>query len=600
MDIKNILSRNEIPVEYKWSTEDIYSTDEEFLKDLNAFKEIIKKAESFNNVATTSAKALLDYYNFYSENMIIIDKLNYYSMLKSDEDTSISRYQDFRNQMLSAYYEYAGAISFFTPQLLSLSEECLEQYYIEEPDLLFYKKAIDENRRFSAHILDEKCEMLLTMANELTNAPQNTFSLLSNADLKFEPVIHEGNEYPVTLGSFIPLLENPCEEIRQKAFHSLYTTFGQFENTFASLIYSQMKALLFNAKARHYKSTLELALDETNVDTKVYYNLIETVHNNMDYMYQYIKLRKKIMNKENLHIYDIYTPLVPDSTKIIPYETAKANVLEALKVLGDDYINILTSGFESRWIDIYENKGKRSGAYSAGCLIHPFVLLNQKDTLDSEFTLAHEMGHALHSYLSNANQKPIYADYVIFVAEVASTCNEALLMQYLLKNTTDKKERIALINHFLEQFRGTVYRQTMFAEFELKMNEIVASGESLTAEVLKNEYIKLVHLYFGDEIILDDEIALEWARIPHFYYNYYVYQYETGFSAAIALSTQILNEGQPAVERYLNFLKSGCTKDPVALLKDAGVNMASPKPIEDALKLFGDLINELETLLETD
>lgn len=304
------------------------------------------------------------------------------------------------------------------------------------------------------------------------------------------------------------------------------------------------------------------------------------------------------MNKGDLHIYDIYTPLVPESKQKISFDTAKENVLASLEVFGPEYIEVLKSGFSNRWIDIYENTGKRSGAYSAGCRIHPFVLLNQKDTLDSEFTLAHEMGHAMHSYLSNANQKPIYSDYVIFVAEVASTCNEALLMQHLLKNTTDKKERIALINHFLEQFRGTVYRQTMFAEFELKMNEMVAAGESLTADRLKEEYMKLIHLYFGDDIILDEEIALEWARIPHFYYNYYVYQYATGFSAAIALSTKILNEGQPAVDSYLNFLKSGCTKDPVSLLKDAGVDMASPKPIEDALKLFGSLIDELEELLE--
>lgn len=598
MDIEKILSRNEIDQKYKWATEDIYASDEDFLKELKEFKERINKTAAFNGVATSSAKALLDFYNFYSDNLLIIDRLSYYSMLKSDEDTSVSKYQDFKNQATSAYYEYIGALSFFSPQLLSLSDECLEKYYIEEPDLLFYKAAIDENRRFAAHTLNEEGEMLLAMANELTEAPQNAFSLLSNADLKFEPVIHDGKEYPVTLGSFVPLLENPCEEIRRKTFKSLYSTFGQFENTYASLIYSQMKCLAFNAKARHYNSTLERALDETNVDTKVYYNLIETIHNNMDYMYKYIALRKKVMNKGDLHIYDIYTPLVPESTKKIPFEEAKNNVLEALKVFGEDYINILTSGFNNRWIDIYENKGKRSGAYSAGSIVHPFVLLNQKDTLDSEFTLAHEMGHAMHSYYSNTNQKPIYADYVIFVAEVASTCNEALLMQHLLKNTTDKKERIALINHFLEQFRGTVYRQTMFAEFELKMNEIVANGESLTADVLKKEYKELVHLYFGDDIILDDEIALEWARIPHFYYNYYVYQYATGFSAAIALSNQILTEGEPAVARYLNFLKSGCTKDPVALLKDAGVDMASPKPIEDALKLFGNLINEMEELLK--
>ena len=598
MDIEKILPRNEISEEYKWATEDIYPSNEAFLDDLKCFKKSIAEAEKFNNVATTSAKNLLEYYNYYSENLVYIDKLCHYSMLKSDEDKSISKYQDFNNQTNSAFNDYVSAISFFTPQLLRLSDDTLLKYYEEEPELLFYKKAIDDNRRFALHTLDEQGEYLIGLASEIKDGPYHTFSLLSNADMKFDSIECEGKEYPVTLGSFVPLLENPNSEIREKAFKSLYKTYEQFANTYASLLYSQMKGLLYNARARRYESTLELALDETNVDTKVYHNLIETIHNNMDYMYRYIRLRKKIMNKGDLHIYDIYTPLVPESKQKISFDTAKENVLASLEVFGPEYIEVLKSGFSNRWIDIYENTGKRSGAYSAGCRIHPFVLLNQKDTLDSEFTLAHEMGHAMHSYLSNANQKPIYSDYVIFVAEVASTCNEALLMQHLLKNTTDKKERIALINHFLEQFRGTVYRQTMFAEFELKMNEMVAAGESLTADRLKEEYMKLIHLYFGDDIILDEEIALEWARIPHFYYNYYVYQYATGFSAAIALSTKILNEGQPAVDNYLNFLKSGCTKDPVSLLKDAGVDMASPKPIEDALKLFGSLIDELEELLE--
>lgn len=596
MDIEKILPRKEIPVEFTWATEDIYPSDEAFLDALNDFKKNIQKAEQFNGVATKSAANLLEYYDFYSSNLIPLESIYTYAMIKSDEDTSVSKYQDFKNQATSMFYEYQSAISFFTPQLMELTDDILEAYYKEEPGLVFYRKAIDETRRFLAHTLDEQGERLLAMTNELTSSPSHTFSLLSNADLKFEPVNHNGKEYPVTLGSFIPLLENPDEEIRKAAFSSLYKTYGQFENTYASLIYSQMKSLAFNAKARHYDSTLSLALDETNVDKTVYYNLIDTVHNNMHYMYRYIDLRKKIMNKEDLHIYDIYTPLIPDSNQKISFDTAKKNVLEALKVLGEDYYNVLSSAFDNRWIDIYENIGKRSGAYSTSCYAHPYVLLNQKDTLDSEFTLAHEMGHAMHSYYSNKTQKPIYADYVIFVAEVASTCNEALLMQYLLSKTTDKNERIALINHFLEQFRGTVYRQTMFAEFELKMNEIVASGASLTADILKKEYLDMVHKYFGDGIILDEEISLEWARIPHFYYNYYVYQYATGFSAAIALSRSILTEGEPAVNRYLNFLKSGCTKDPVALLKDAGVDMASPKPIEDALKLFGELIDEMEEL----
>ena len=598
MDIEKILPRNEISEEYKWATEDIYPSDEAFLEDLKCFKKSIAEAEKFNNVATTSAKNLLEYYNYYSENLVYIDKLCHYSMLKSDEDKSISKYQDFNNQTNSAFNDYVSAISFFTPQLLRLSDDTLLKYYEEEPELLFYKKAIDDNRRFALHTLDEQGEYLIGLASEIKDGPYHTFSLLSNADMKFDSIECEGKEYPVTLGSFVPLLENPNSEIREKAFKSLYKTYEQFANTYASLIYSQMKGLLYNARARRYESTLELALDETNVDTKVYHNLIETIHNNMDYMYRYIRLRKKIMNKGDLHIYDIYTPLVPESKQKISFDTAKENVLASLEVFGPEYIEVLKSGFSNRWIDIYENEGKRNGAYSWGPYgTHPYVLLNHNDDFDSMFTLAHEMGHALHSYYSNKTQPYVYAGYQIFVAEVASTCNESLLIHHLLDKCTDKKERAYLINHFLDSFKGTIFRQTMFAEFEKITHEMSDKGEPLNAEKLCEIYLELNKLYFGPDMISDDEIKYEWARIPHFYSEFYVYQYATGFSAAIALSKRIMELGEEGVADYMKFLTGGSSLDPIELLKLAGVDMSSPAPIDSALELFGQLEDELEVLI---
>lgn len=348
---------------------------------------------------------------------------------------------------------------------------------------------------------------------------------------------------------------------------------------------------------RKYSSNLEAALSGNEVPTSVYHNLIDAVHTNFGYMHKYMRLRKKLLGVDELHMYDIYTSLVPDANVKVSYEDAKKEILEAMQVLGDDYVAMLREGFENRWIDVYENEGKRSGAYSAGARPHPYVLLNQKDTLDSEFTIVHEMGHSLHSYLSMKNQPVAYSDYVIFVAEVASTCNEALLMQYLLGKTTDKRQRAYLINYFLEQFRTTLYRQTMFAEFELLTNEMAERGESLTAEALCALYHKLNADYYGDDVVIDREIDFEWERIPHFYYDFYVFQYATGFSAAIALSRRILREGEPAVKDYLKFLSSGCSTDPISLLKIAGVDMNSPEPVNDALELFGELIDELDELL---
>ena len=406
-----------------------------------------------------------------------------------------------------------------------------------------------------------------------------------------------GQAHPVTNGSYISLMESADRTLRKSAFESLYHTYGSFENTLATAYNAEVRKNLFFARARKYESALESALEPVEIPTAVYHSLIDTVRENLPKLHRYMGLRKKIMGLDELHLYDIYANMIPEAETEIPFAEAKEKVIDALAVLGPEYQAVLKSSFDQRWMDIYENKGKRSGAYSCGCPgCHPFVLLNHKDTLDSAFTLAHELGHAMHTYRSDHAQPPIYADYVLFVAEVASTCNEALLMQYLLSRTQDRKQRAVLINYFLEQFRTTLYRQTMFAEFELKAHEMAEAGETLTAENLKAMYLQLNRDYFGPETVVDDEIAIEWARIPHFYRHFYVYQYATGFSAAMALSSRILKEGESAVADYLKFLSGGCSTDPISLLKIAGVDMSTPAPVDQALALFGDLIGQLEEL----
>lgn len=448
------------------------------------------------------------------------------------------------------------------------------------------------------HILSPDAERVLALSGEVTSSPDNIGSVLRNAEMKFPDIIDsEGNCHQLTEDNLPFLLESEDVLFREKAFRTYYNKFDELKNTFAAILDGQFKQLVFQSRARNYSGTLEAALDETEVPVQVYRNLIQAVHDNLDKMYHYVRVRKKMMGLDELHMYDVYAPIVSNVAVTIPFEEAKNTVLNALSVLGDDYTALLREGFENRWIDVRPNEGKQGGAYSTGSgRPHPYVLLNQKDNLDSMFTLAHEMGHALHSYHSTKYQPVCTSDYVIFVAEVASTCNEVLLMKYLLNRTIDKKQRAYLINHFLDSFKGTVYRQTMFAEFELMMGEMAERGETLTADALCEKYHELNKLYFGPDMISDEEIALEWARIPHFFYNYYVYQYATGFSAAVAIANRILEMGAPAVADYKRFLSSGSSTDPISLLKIAGVDMSTPEPINSALKLFGELVDELEAL----
>lgn len=588
-------SREEIDKQYRWDLSSIFESDEAFLAALEEAKKLPPQFASFQGKISASATDLLAYLKLDDEAGLILTKLINYAERKSDEDTRESRYQDYSSQVMTLWVSLSSASSWFTSELLSLSEQEMEGFYSQEPGLELYRRCLDVifNRR--AHVLSPAEEKLLAAAGDMANQPDNIFSLLNDADLTF-PDAHdaEGAAHPVTHGSYIPLMMSTDRTLRESAYESLYSSYRQFRNTFAATLGAQNKQLKFFAEARRYNSALEAALSANEVPTQVYTNLIETVHNNMDAMYKYVALRKELLGVDELRFSDLYVPIVDDVELTFTYEEACDIILEALRPMGEDYLALVRRGLSERWIDVYETPGKRSGAYSAGGYgMHPVILLNFQGKLDDVFTLIHEMGHSIHTYLSCANQPVCYSDYVIFVAEVASTCNEALLTRYLLDHAKNERERAYFLNHFLEQFRATLYRQTMFAEFELKVAELTAQGAGITADALCGIYKGLNAQYFGDGIALDENIALEWARIPHFYYRFYVYQYATGFAAAIALSQRILDLGEQGREDYLGFLKGGSSKPPIDLLRGAGVDMLSPQPVEDALTLFNEMVDEM-------
>ena len=596
---EKIRKRSEIPVEDTWALEDLYVSDEAWEQELSTLSEDEKVLTSFAGKLGESAETLCAYMEKTEQVNAKAELLGNYCMRKADQDTREATYQAMVGKFMSVVVALSAATSFETPEIMAITDETLDGFYADCPNLERYRRYLTDLRRRKEHVLSPAEEKLLASAGEMAQAPDNIYGMFADADISFpDAVDSQGKTHQLTQGTFVPCQESADRVLRKSAYENLYKTFGKFKNTAAATLNAQNKQLKFFAEARKYANAFEASLDRTYVPTSVYLNLIEAVHKNFDKMHRYVRLRKKLLGVEELHFYDVYTSLVADVDKKIPYDEAKQTIYNALAPLGDDYRKVLQVGFDNRWIDVYQNEGKRSGAYSAGAAVHPYVLMNYTGTLDSQFTLAHEMGHALHSYYSNKTQNPIDADYVIFVAEVASTCNEALLMEYLLEKTTDKKERAYLINHFLEQFKSTLYRQTMFAEFELNIGKMVAEGQTLTADVLCAEYRRLNALYFGPDMIVDDEIAMEWARIPHFYYNYYVFQYATGYSAAIALSRKILAEGESAVKDYLNFLSGGCSKSPIDLLKGAGVDMTSSAPVEEALQLFGTLLDEMEAIME--
>ncbi len=598
-DTAKIRKRSEIPVEDTWAVEDLFATDEAWEEALQALEADKQTLASYAGHLADSAQSLCDYLTVMEQVNAKAGLLGNYCMRKSDEDTRDATYQAMTGRFVSTVVAMDAATSFETPEIMAISDETLDAFYAACPNLERFRRYLTNMRRRKEHVLSPAEEKLLAAAGELAQAPDSIYGMFADADLTFEDAIDaDGNKHPITQGTFVACQESSDRVLRKSAYESLYAGFGAFKNTAAGLLNAQNKQIKFFAEARNYPGAFEAALDCTNVPTSVYLNLIEAVHRNLDKMHRYVRLRKKLLGVDELHFYDVYAPLIADVDKKIPFEQAKQTVYDALEPMGEEYRSILKEGFENRWIDVYQNEGKRSGAYSAGAKVHPYVLLNYSGTLDSQFTLAHEMGHALHSYLSNNTQNPIDSQYVIFVAEVASTCNEALLMEYLLSKTEDKKERAFLLNHFLEQFKGTLFRQTMFAEFELNIGRMVSEGKTLTAEVLCDEYRRLNELYYGPDMVVDEQIAVEWARIPHFYYDHYVFQYATGYSAAIALSRRILNEGKSAVEDYMQFLSGGCSKSPIDLLKGAGVDMTSPEPVAQAIELFGQLLDEMEALVD--
>lgn len=597
--VKKLPSRSEIKVEDTWKLEDIFASDDVWEKEFEEVKTLIPKMEKFKGKLGESAQTLYDALQEQDELTMRVSKLYTYAHMRYDQDTTNSFYQGLNDRIKTLYTQIASALSYVTPEILSIEESKIKQYMAEHKELKLYAHALDEITRERPHILSESEEALLAQASEVLGSSSNTFGMLNNADLEFPSIKDEnGEEVEITHGRYIRFLESSDRRVREEAFKAVYETYGKFKNTFASTLSGTVKKDNFSARVRHYNSARHSALSTNNIPEEVYDNLVKTVNDNLHLLHRYIDLRKKVLGIEELHMYDLYTPLVKDVKMEVTYEEAKDYILKGLKPLGEDYLNVLKEGFENRWVDVHENKGKRSGAYSSGTYgTNPYILMNWQDNVNNLFTLAHEFGHSVHSYYTRKTQPYPYGDYSIFVAEVASTCNEALLNDYLLKTIDDEKQRLYLLNHYLEGFRGTVFRQTMFAEFEHDVHVRAQNGEPLTPELLTKLYYDLNKKYFGDNLVIDEEIGLEWARIPHFYYNYYVYQYATGFSAAAALSKQILEEGDAAVERYVGFLKSGSSDYPIEVLKKAGVDMTTSQPIEEALAVFEEKLTEMERLL---
>ena len=600
MGTKTIRERKDIPEEFKWNLEAIYPSEDLWEADLNKAMEMAETLKGYSGRLTESSATLLEALELSTDLERVLGKLGAYSHMKKDEDTTVGKYQEMFGRLLGAFSKVSAALSFMTPELLADDPEKIYSFIEENEGLKLYKFSLEQTLRMKAHILSAAEERILAELSEVTSSSHNVYSMLENADLKYGSMVdEEGNEVTLTDGNYITMMESHNRRVREDAFNLLYTAFKNHINTIAALYDSNVKADVIDARLRGFSSSRQSALYPKDIPESVYDNLVDVINKHLPLFHRYMGLRKKLLNLDELKMYDIYAPLVPLPDREFSYENGLKLMYESLKPLGDDYVNQVKKGVEDRWIDVYENKGKRSGAYSSGCYdSDPYILLNYEGTLNNVQTLVHEMGHSMHSFYSKKNQPPVYGDYTIFVAEVASTVNENLLLRHLLNTESDKGMRLYLLNRFLDSFRATVFRQTMFAEFELETHRYVENGGTLTAEWLCKTYDELNTKYYGPDISHDDMIQYEWARIPHFFNSYYVYQYSTGFSSAVAISSRILSEGEKAVEDYKAFLSTGGSMYPVDELKIAGVDMSNPKPVEDAMKVFESLLNEFEELVK--
>ncbi|MDG4656641.1 oligoendopeptidase F [Ectobacillus antri] len=598
--VNKLPRREELDKAYMWKLEDIFASDQEWEKEFEQVKGLLPKLVDFKGKLGESSQQLLEMLQYQDEVSLRLGKLYTYAHMRYDQDTTNSFYQALNDRATNLYTELSSSTAYIVPEILAVPEEKLQAFLTENKDLALYAHYLEEINRQRPHVLSENEEAILAQASDALRTASNTFGMLNNADLKFPEITDEnGEEVEVTHGRYIRFLESEDRRVRHDAFKAVYDTYDQYRNTLASTLSGAVKRNNFYARVRKYGSARQAALANNSIPESVYDQLVDTVNDNLHLLHRYIDIRKRALGVDELHMYDLYTPLVKEVKMEVSYEEAQELLLKSLAVLGDEYVEILKQAYADGWVDVYENKGKRSGAYSSGAYgTNPYILMNWHDNVNNLFTLAHEFGHSVHSYYTRKHQPYVYGDYSIFVAEVASTCNEALLNDYLLKTTDDKKKRLYLLNHYLEGFRGTVFRQTMFAEFEHLIHMKAQEGEALTPDLLTELYYNLNKKYFGNNLVIDEEIGLEWSRIPHFYYNYYVYQYATGFSAATALSKQILEEGEPAVRRYIdNFLKAGSSDYPIEVLKKAGVDMTSSKPMQDALQVFAEKLDELEQLL---